>query len=53
VDYVIPGNDDAIRAVTLYASAMADAILAGKEYAQSQANAQAKGDDAAKDASEA
>ena len=42
VDYVIPGNDDAIRAVTLYASAMADAILAGKEYAQSQANAQAK-----------
>ncbi|KAA5636953.1 30S ribosomal protein S2, partial [Pseudomonas aeruginosa] len=26
-------------------------ILAGKEYAQSQANAQAKGDDAAKDAS--
>ena len=40
VDYVIPGNDDAIRAVTLYASAMADAILAGKEYAQSQANAQ-------------
>lgn len=44
VDYVIPGNDDAIRAVTLYASAMADAILAGKEYAQQQANAQAKGD---------
>jgi len=47
VDYVIPGNDDAIRAVTLYASAMADAILAGKEYAQSQANAQAKGEEAA------
>ena len=45
VDYVIPGNDDAIRAVTLYASAMADAILAGKEYAQSQANAQAKAED--------
>lgn len=42
VDYVIPGNDDAIRAVTLYASAMADAIIAGKEYAQTQANAQAK-----------
>lgn len=37
VDYVIPGNDDAIRAVTLYASAMADAILAGKEYANAQA----------------
>ena len=45
VDYVIPGNDDAIRAVTLYASAMADAILAGKEYAQTQANAQAKAEE--------
>ena len=39
-----------MRSVQLHsnASAMADAILAGKEYAQSQANAQAKGDDAAK-----
>ncbi|KAF5271414.1 hypothetical protein FQR65_LT17635 [Abscondita terminalis] len=53
VDFVIPGNDDAIRAVTLYASAMADAILAGKEYAQTQANAQAKGEEAAKEAPEA
>lgn len=30
VDYVIPGNDDAIRAVKLYASAVADAVLAGR-----------------------
>ena len=30
IDYVIPGNDDAIRAIKLYASAMADAILAAK-----------------------
>ncbi len=30
VDYVIPGNDDAIRAVSLYATAMADAIIEGK-----------------------
>ena len=52
VDFVIPGNDEAIRAVTLYASAMADAILAGKEYAQSQANAQAKVEEA-KEAPEA
>ncbi len=37
VDYVIPANDDAIRAVTLYVTAMADAIIAGKEYAQTQA----------------
>ena len=31
VDYVIPGNDDANRAIRLYASAAADAILAGRE----------------------
>ncbi|ELA09112.1 30S ribosomal protein S2 [Moraxella macacae 0408225] len=37
VDYVIPANDDAIRAITLYVTAMADAILAGKEYAKTQA----------------
>ncbi len=30
VDYVIPGNDDAIRAVSLYASYMAEAVLDGK-----------------------
>ena len=30
VDYVIPGNDDAIRAVKLIASKIADAVLEGK-----------------------
>jgi small subunit ribosomal protein S2 len=30
VDYVIPGNDDAIRAIKLYTTAIADAILEGK-----------------------
>jgi small subunit ribosomal protein S2 len=29
-DYVIPGNDDAIRAIKLIASKMADAVLEGK-----------------------
>jgi small subunit ribosomal protein S2 len=33
VDYVIPGNDDAIRAVQLYARAVADAVLEGKAAA--------------------
>jgi len=33
VDYVIPGNDDAIRAVKLYVSSVADACIAGKEAA--------------------
>jgi small subunit ribosomal protein S2 len=31
IDYVIPGNDDAIRAVQLYAQGVADAVLAGRE----------------------
>jgi small subunit ribosomal protein S2 len=31
VDYVIPGNDDAIRAIEIYTSAMADAVLEGKQ----------------------
>ncbi len=30
VDYVIPGNDDAIRAIRLYAAAAADAIMEGR-----------------------
>lgn len=34
VDYVIPGNDDAIRAVKLIAAKMADAILEGKQGEQ-------------------
>lgn len=34
VDYIIPGNDDAIRAIQLYATAVADAILEGKQSAQ-------------------
>ena len=31
IDYVIPGNDDAIRAVKLISSVMADAVLAAKQ----------------------
>ena len=33
VDYIIPGNDDAIRAVQLYLVAMADAIIQGRQNA--------------------
>ena len=33
VDYVIPGNDDAIRAIKLYVTAVADAVIAGKAAA--------------------
>ena len=35
VDLVIPGNDDAIRAIRLYATAAADAIIAGKSVTSS------------------
>ncbi|MDD3631261.1 MAG: 30S ribosomal protein S2 [Atribacterota bacterium] len=34
IDYVIPGNDDAIRAIKLLASVIADAVLEGKKIAQ-------------------
>ena len=34
VDYVIPGNDDAIRAVKLIASKIADAVIEGKQGEQ-------------------
>ncbi len=31
IDYIIPGNDDAIRAIKLFASKFADAVLEGKK----------------------
>lgn len=34
IDYVIPGNDDAIRAVKLIASKIADAVIEGKQGEQ-------------------
>lgn len=34
IDYVIPGNDDAIRAVKLFASKIADAVLEGHQGEQ-------------------
>ncbi|NLJ75659.1 MAG: 30S ribosomal protein S2 [Peptococcaceae bacterium] len=34
IDYIIPGNDDAIRAVRLLTSRMADAVLEGKQGEQ-------------------
>ena len=40
IDYVIPGNDDAIRAVKLIAGTMADAIIEGRQGAQTETEAQ-------------
>jgi len=54
VDYVIPGNDDAIRAIQIYAKAFADAVLeggskGGSEYVEvaSAAEAASEGEQAA------
>src|SRR5471032_2227239 len=35
VDFVIPGNDDALRSIRLFASRMADAVIAGRDLKQS------------------
>lgn len=42
VDYVIPGNDDAIRAIKLIAGAMADAVIEAREGEEGLAAARAK-----------
>lgn len=43
IDYPIPGNDDAIRAVKLFCTIMADAVLEGKGMLNKQADAAAAG----------
>ena len=49
VNYVIPGNDDAIRAVKLIASCMADAIIEGHQGEQGEEAAEAAAEDAAEE----
>ena len=50
-DYVIPGNDDAIRAIRLYASVLADAVIEGRQGEQlTEADAEAKEEEDAEDA---
>jgi small subunit ribosomal protein S2 len=49
VDHVIPGNDDAIRAADLIASALADAIVEGKEIGSKKRAAKATDEDATAD----
>jgi len=39
IDYVIPGNDDAIRSIRLFVAAIADAALAGKAEFQGEVSA--------------
>ncbi len=37
IDYIIPGNDDAIRSIRLIASKLADAVLEGKQLKENKA----------------
>ncbi|MCQ2476689.1 MAG: 30S ribosomal protein S2 [Clostridia bacterium] len=46
VDYVIPGNDDAIRAVKLIAGAMADAVIEGRQGEQTAPEAAPEAEEA-------
>jgi len=44
IDYVIPGNDDANKAIQLYARGIADAILAGREQSLAEIAAEQGGE---------
>lgn len=43
VDYVIPGNDDAIRAIRLFASKIADAVIEGKRMREEELQGEMEG----------
>lgn len=43
IDYPIPGNDDAIRAIKLIASVMANAMIEGRQGEQNEEAAEAQG----------
>jgi small subunit ribosomal protein S2 len=44
IDHVIPGNDDALRAIRLFASRIADAIIEGKQVGTEGRSAEVEGD---------
>lgn len=50
LDYVIPGNDDAIRAVKLITETMADAVIEAKEGAEAIAESKGETEEAPADA---
>ena len=39
INYIIPGNDDAIRSIKLVTAKLADAVLEGKALREANANA--------------
>ncbi len=42
INYIIPGNDDAIRSIKLVVSKLADAVLEGKQLKENNANTKGK-----------
>jgi small subunit ribosomal protein S2 len=48
VNFVIPGNDDALRAIRLFASRIAEAVITGRT-ARESAHAETEGDDSTDD----
>ncbi len=52
IDYIIPGNDDAIRAIRLFASRMADACLDGAQARETSLRTDAEGGEAEVEAPE-
>lgn len=52
IDYIIPGNDDAIRAVRLLTSKIADAVLEGRQGEQVEEQSEQPQDQAAEQAQE-
>lgn len=49
IDYVIPGNDDALKSIRLFSAAIADAALEGKQVSTRQQPGAYVGDDKADD----
>nr|WP_319393095.1 30S ribosomal protein S2 [uncultured Desulfobacter sp.] len=45
IDYVIPGNDDAIRSIRLFASRVADAVIEGRQIWEERQRAQSDKED--------
>ena len=53
VDYIIPGNDDAIRAIKLFVSSIADACLEGQAMRKPESDEKPESEDAAMPPSQA
>ena len=52
VDYVIPGNDDAIRSIRLISAAMANAVMEGRQGEDAEAAAEGEAEAAAEETAE-